>query len=104
MTAQEQMELNQNLTALGVPPLAISAIPISVVYADNIPDDSMKEPIQILSDSEEGVLANPEQTTMTDITPDVPLTAIKLPSASTVHSGDVASKTTYWFIFAQNIV
>lgn len=106
MNAEEELEINQNLIALGIPPL-ITATPISVVYGDNPEDDTTKEPIQIPSDSEEGnanqivptgdtiAPANPEQITLADNTLNAPLEAKDPASATIVHSEEVTSKTTY---------
>lgn len=104
MTAKEQMEINTVLATLGVSPLAMQAIPVSMVSDENIfSNETQKEPITILSDGEEGDVsqsapaenkANPlaaEQTTPTDDnpTPEVHLAEFDHMSAMVVYSGEV---------------
>lgn len=104
MTAEEQMETNQHLAALGISPLAMQAIPLSMVYEEDIRrDETQKETIQIPSDSEEGSArqgapaenkANPlaaEQTIPPDdnLTPEVHLAEFDPMSAMVVYSGKV---------------
>lgn len=53
MTAEEQMETNNTLTALGISPLIMPAIPIFMMREEDILKDATQgKPIQILSDSE----------------------------------------------------
>lgn len=55
MTAEEQLEINAVLTSLGSSPLALHAIPISMVPADAIPSNEVpRETIITLSDEEDG--------------------------------------------------
>jgi hypothetical protein len=54
MTAEEQLQMNEELASLGIPPLAMDSIPIAIVHGENIPrDETPQTPIQVLSDSEE---------------------------------------------------
>lgn len=103
MNAEEELELNQNLIALGVPPLT-TATPISVVYRDNPEGNTTKEPIHIPSDPEESNVhqivstgdtsaqANLEQTPLADSTLEAPLEAKDPSSAMTIYSEEVTSK------------
>ena len=110
MNAEEELELNQNLIALGVPPLT-TATPISVVYRDNPESKTTKEPIHVLSDPDESNVrqtmpnddtsaqTNLEKLPLADSTPEVPLEATEPSSAMTIYSEEVTLKTTYWFFF-----
>ena len=114
MNEQEELELHQNLIALGVPPLT-TATPISVIYRDNPEDDTTKEPIQIPSDPEEGNVrqivptgdtstqANLEQTTLADSTLEAPLKAKDPSSAMIIYSEEVTSKDHLLIYFVSSI-
>lgn len=58
MTAEEQLEINTVLATLGASPLAMQAIPISMVSEENnFSNEIHKEHIRILSDGEDGGLS-----------------------------------------------
>jgi hypothetical protein len=70
MTAEEQMEINSGLASLGIPPLIMQAIPISIVHEKKtLRETTPGEPIHIPSDSGEGN-ANPSTSAEANTNPE----------------------------------
>ena len=114
MNAEEELELNQNLIALGVPPLT-TATPISVIYRDNPEGNTTEEPIHIPSDPKESNVrqivptgdtsarATLEQTPLEDSTLEASSEAKDPSSAMTIYSEEVTSKNHLLIYFVSSM-
>lgn len=92
MTAKEQIHINEDLNTLGIAPLIMQVIPISIVHEGNIIRDSAAgEPTLIISDSKGN---NNDQgiPTETRNNPEVQSEEINPSSAMVVYSEKVNDK------------